>query len=382
MSYFTNTIELDLSIQKYLELSDLSLMDLEAIRLILRGDSVVDWHRLNFESREQVDNFLRVNLFDPESLEDQRRFRYLHQESVQYLRNHFNLRIPEPLLDSRDIYQLFLHASFSERRFNRLQLLGCMILKVMTILHHIEARSLLFRMPVSYSDLYLLVQERVDAFYDAAQRANVPLVHIYGSRKSRDSLITKLLSKRDTIAATVFDKLRFRLVVERHEDLAPVLAYMTHTFVPFNYTLPSESTNNLLSIRECLEQRSDLSTKMDGFLSNYRAEEEEKVSFPGNAFSGATYQMINFIVDLPIRLDSFLNQEDVLRYGRIAFVLVEFQMVDQSTEEANAQGENSHERYKKRQYDRVLQRLRWGGGLRALRQRRSLMTEGGDHPSK
>jgi len=369
MSYLTSSLDLDLSLQRYLEVSELSLADFEAVRLILRGDSIIDWHRLNFQSREQVDNFLRVNLFDPDSIEDHRRFRYLHQEAVQYLRNHFNLRLPKRLYEPVDVEELFLHASFAERRFNRYQLLACVILKVMSILHHIEARSLLFRTPISDFDLFNLVQERVDAFYEAAQRANIPLVHVYGSRKSRDSLITKLLSKRDTIAATIFDKLRYRLVLERHEDLLSVLAYMTHTFLPFNYTIPNESTNNLLDLSAALLNRTDLHERMDGIMSNYRLGQEVPQGSTGNVFSGSSYQVVNFIVDLPVRLDSFLSQEEILRYGRIAFVLVEFQMVDQATEERNEKGENSHKQYKHRQRERVLERLRWGGHVKSRQPR-------------
>ena len=38
----------------------LTLADLEAVRLALRGGSVIDWHRLNFESREDIDEFIAV----------------------------------------------------------------------------------------------------------------------------------------------------------------------------------------------------------------------------------------------------------------------------------------------------------------------------------
>src|ERR1017187_8403662 len=35
--------------------------DLTAIRNLLRGGSVIDWHRLYFTDRQQVDRFLRIN---------------------------------------------------------------------------------------------------------------------------------------------------------------------------------------------------------------------------------------------------------------------------------------------------------------------------------
>ena len=46
---------------------DFTLGDLTAIRNLLRGGSVIDWHRLYFTDREEVDRFLRVNEFEPEN---------------------------------------------------------------------------------------------------------------------------------------------------------------------------------------------------------------------------------------------------------------------------------------------------------------------------
>jgi uncharacterized protein (TIGR04552 family) len=46
--------------------------------------------------------------------------------------------------------------------------------------------------------------------------------------------------------------------------------------------------------------------------------------------------------------------------GRIAFCMVELQLVDQQTAVANERGENAHARYKKRQLRRVLRRLSRG----------------------
>jgi uncharacterized protein (TIGR04552 family) len=50
-------------------MADVDLDDLEAVRLLLRGRSVIDWHRLAFADFAEVDRFLRVNEFDPDSLE-------------------------------------------------------------------------------------------------------------------------------------------------------------------------------------------------------------------------------------------------------------------------------------------------------------------------
>ena len=38
-------------------LDDFRLADLEAIRMLLRGGSVIDWHRLNFKSDDEILDF-------------------------------------------------------------------------------------------------------------------------------------------------------------------------------------------------------------------------------------------------------------------------------------------------------------------------------------
>ena len=40
--------------------AEMGLKELERVRLILRGGSVVDWRRLHFRNRDEVDRFLRL----------------------------------------------------------------------------------------------------------------------------------------------------------------------------------------------------------------------------------------------------------------------------------------------------------------------------------
>jgi hypothetical protein len=56
-----------------LRYEDFTVGDLTAIRNLLRGGSVIDWHRLYFTDRAEVDRFLRVNEFDPDSDPDMNR---------------------------------------------------------------------------------------------------------------------------------------------------------------------------------------------------------------------------------------------------------------------------------------------------------------------
>src|SRR4051812_25230496 len=71
-----------------------SIGDLAGIRNLLRGGSVIDWHRVYFTDRAEVDRFLRVNELDPESAPDMGRLDDLRSEAVEYLERHLGFRLP------------------------------------------------------------------------------------------------------------------------------------------------------------------------------------------------------------------------------------------------------------------------------------------------
>ena len=64
---------------------ELTLADTDSVRLMLRGDSVIDWHKLSFSDHEEVDRFLRLNEFDPESEDEMARLEDLRADAVDYL---------------------------------------------------------------------------------------------------------------------------------------------------------------------------------------------------------------------------------------------------------------------------------------------------------
>ena len=69
-------------------LSQLNLSDIERIRLILNGDSVVDWSRLHCHTLDEVDALLlRVGL-DVKTELNRVRLRRLHLQAIEYLDAH------------------------------------------------------------------------------------------------------------------------------------------------------------------------------------------------------------------------------------------------------------------------------------------------------
>jgi uncharacterized protein (TIGR04552 family) len=336
-----------------------TLADVAGIRNLLRGGSVIDWHRLYFTDRAEVDRFLRVNAFDPDSPEDMSRLAVLREEAVEYLERHLGFRIPDGVADGIPARDLLLVASQKGKRRAH----ACIVLKAMHVLHHLAGRELLTRLPVSADQIFHLVEDKVLATVEEMKSAGCAIVEFEWSRKNADSLITKLLAKRETIAADVYDKLRFRTITQSEEELVFVIREMTQRLVPFNYVVPGQSVNDIVDLRNTIEASPALRRFLPDLLDLSQVAADKKPPLL-NEFSGPSYRVINFVADLPVRLDKFLSRPpgDPLfaDNGAVVFVLTEFQIVDARTAAYNEHGENSHERYKERQINRVRDRLMHG----------------------
>jgi uncharacterized protein (TIGR04552 family) len=326
-------------------IDDLHLQDVHEIRLLLTGDSVVDWHRLNLETPEDVRRLLRVNSIDIDNPDDLARLQSLRGQAVHYLTERLGLKVDDVIATQTSVLELPLLASGR----GRLQRQACVLLKVMHIIYHLDARELRTLLSIPDNTLYELVERSVMTLFDELRKSGVPVVEFSWSRKTTDSLITKLLVKRETSAARVFDRLRFRVVVERHDDLIPTLHVMLTRFIPFNYVVPGQTVNSLVD-PALLERRQNGIPEVGTVPSLARD--------TPNEFSGSGYQVLNFVVDLPVRVDALLGDEErAARSGNVVFVLVEFQVMDRGQALANEQGENSHSAYKLRQHQRVRERL-------------------------
>ena len=337
----------------------MGLAELETIRLILRGSSVIDWRRLRFRSAEEVDQFLGLNLFDLSDPRDERRVRAVLAQAVEYLRKAFGYRVADAVAQPADVREIFLLASGAAQpaRYRRI---ACVVLKCMNVVHHLEARELLFRTPIREADLAERVDRRIMAEGRRMQQLGMPVVELVGNMKTRASLVTKLLAKRESLAAQIFDRVRYRIVVERRDQIPSVVHHLTQTLFPFNYVVPGQTQNTLVRFRELLGRHPAAAAIIPQLQVPLDVEVGDRK--PLNEFSGKDYRVLNFVVDLPVRIDELLPAEGPLEddLGRVVFSLVEFQIMDAATARRNEQGDSSHERYKRRQNKNVLRRLSRG----------------------
>ncbi len=333
-------------------LDEFSLHDTEAIRIILQGGSVIDWHRLNLESPDEARQLLVNHDLDPDDPIDREYIEYIKREAIAYLRRNFSFAIPRPV-EQMSMEQLMLLASGKGHR----QLCACTILKAVQIINHLTGRELLFRLPVSDRELFHLVEEKVYRVVGTMLSQGFPITEFMGGRKSLDSMYTKLLSKPESTAAAIYDKLRFRIVTREPEDLLPVLLYLTEQLFPFNYVVPGESVNSIVDLTHYIESNAQL------LRHSKDLQHPLDPSSSQNRFSADTYRVVNFIADMPVRVPAHIMElapPGSEELGRTVYMLCEFQLLDSRTEASNEAGEASHDAYKARQRGAVARRLRLG----------------------
>ncbi len=346
---------------RYRPLNKFRLADLEAIRLVLRGGSVIDWHRLNFTEEEEALEFLRSQELEPTDDVDRARMESVKDEAIAFLRRNFDFPIPKPVANL-ELPGLLMLASGKGHR----QVCACTILKVMHIIHHLQGRELAFTLPISDQEIFYLVEEKVYRVIGGMLANGFPILEFIGGRKNKDSLYTKLMSKPETIAANIYDKLRFRIVTRSTDDIFPVVNYMLRHIFPFNYVIPSQSTNTLFHFRSYCAEHPRLRELFEGLQLAPDLEdgmEDDDLTRLENRFSASDYQVVHFVVDMPVRLPAEVASRapsSAANLGAIVFVQTEFQIIDRSSEQQNELGEASHAAYKERQKIAVMHRLKVG----------------------
>jgi uncharacterized protein (TIGR04552 family) len=341
-------------------LAPYSQADTIAIRLALTGDSVVDFHGGWFYEQDKLIHFLHLNGLEWPNTSDMLYLENLYRSAVSYLTDTQNYRIPAALKNLTFILDLFYISS--QKSTSRTAKFACMILKVMHVLHHLNGRQLLLHSALPEKKLFSLLHNKIFSIFDEMRQAGINAVEFTSSHKSLHSMTTKLLMKRSNLATHIFDRLRFRIILETKEDVLNTIIYLFRHLIPCNYVLPEQSHNNILTsmyIQDCLKS-------INPNISHY-IQGIDKNKEPSNQFSDKSYRCVHFVTDLPFRIDEDLmhNLEDLdsdeLWYKiPIVFLQTEVQLFDREAAKHNENGSASHTVYKRRQYQSVRRRLEGG----------------------
>ena len=108
--------------------------------------------------------------------------------------------------------------------------------------------------------------------------------------------------------------------------------HLTQHLFPFNFAVPGQTQNTLVRFADLLAGHpagADLAARLQLPADLERKDPAAR----RNEFSGKQFKVLNFVVDLPVRIDELLPKLDPKadELGRIVFSLVEFQVVDAET---------------------------------------------------
>jgi len=382
---------------------------------LISGQSSIDnASGLHIRNSEEARHFIHAygyNLDNPiEKAELQGNFR----EALNFIRKHFlqpdnpegfKLEIPRKIMDMDDVSSLLLMASnhfpgqTSGTQGNLLRNWACAILKVMHTVAHVDKdlRSPYFTdIQVQILDRFYKVIHRNDAgqlfLGDSHGPNHISLVAFETKpKKSRDSIVMKLLHKPENVAEDIFDRVGIRFITHTPLDSLRVVKFLRDKMlvIPANIK-PSRSRNTLVDVSHFKQQLSTLLEQVEkGEITEevFRKQLEDAARPPQgstvNPHTSKDYRSIQFTCRQLIKLRNPLFDQvrelktlaksnpalsevgknlEKLDLAQVQkeirfFYPFEVQVFDKVAAEENERGRSAHGSYKKSQAQTAMRRV-------------------------
>lgn len=391
------------------------IFDWDSLKVVVGGKSALDSRFLGNRkfTTDSVASFLKAYGLDPNDPINKAELFGNFQEALQFVKRYFlkegtedglDLKIPNSLYMITDISDLFLMATGShEDKSMEEKLWAEIMLKVMhTILHtDKDLRSSYFNVIQTqvFDKFYKYLHRDSDQHLFLGRGANKYQIQLVDfetkSKKTRDSVIIKLLHKAENVAEELFDRIGVRIITKNRIDALLAVKFLieNNVIIPHNVK-PSRSVNTLVDLDLFKKRHLDL-IKMA--IRNNLSEErfvqalnrEILESIPGyskserNLHSSKDYLSIQFTCRQLIKYrNPFLTEFAQLRklakgdeseselakkilgmdVGLIArdvrfFYPFEVQVVDIESHKQNTEGQASHLEYKKTQRISAMKRV-------------------------
>ncbi|MCF8058224.1 MAG: TIGR04552 family protein [Bacteriovoracaceae bacterium] len=392
------------------------LFDWESLEVVVGGRSALDSKFFigQMNDSEMVEKFLVGYGLDANDTVARAELFGNFQEALQFIRRYFlkegnneglDIKIPNGIYMITDISDLFLMATGNKDDSTREETLWAeIVLKVMHTILHVDKdlRSSYFSeiQTQIFDRFYKYVfRDGEDLFFSQSKKSNnrIPLIEFETkSKKTRDSVIIKLLHKAENVAEELFDRVGVRIVTQNRFDSIRVIKFLIEKFIVIPHNIkPSRSTNSLVDLEALKKRHSNLikyalrnNLSEEKFVEAMEREVKEcafgnnNTDEDRNTHSLSGYHAIQFTCRHLIKYKNPFLQEFIdlrksakeqkgsdlskkilsMDYSHIArdvrfFYPYEVQIVDQYAHQVNTEGEASHVEYKKQQVQTAQKRL-------------------------
>lgn len=384
----------------------------DVMDLMLRGRSVIDSHHgLPIRSTDAADEFLLKYGYNVENPVESAEVMGNYREALRFIKKYFlkpenpegaDLEIPKIFYELADVRELFVWAADKSIDNQLRTRWACAILRVIHAISHLDKDL--------RHDFFPEIQKQIfDRFYKEIHTADdrlylgqpshpdsVALLRFQTKpRKARDSVILKLLHKKETLAEDVFDQIGVRFVTYTRVDVVRVLKYLRDRYIVMAMNIrPSRSRNTLIDAKlyrrtwrevEQAVARGEFRNKdwvnelLEGALSKGFSENQDDSA---NPFTSGSYQSIQFTCRQLIKYRSPIHDDvkamrallknspdpeakrllerldlSTLTKEQRFFYPFEVQIFDGRSHEEAESGRASHAEYKKAQTRQAMKRV-------------------------
>ena len=365
----------------------------DVLQGMLDGSSSLDVDVLPFNTREQAEQFLQAYGYDWQCDQHQRELIRIQAEAITFIEQRFLqsishwdhfwadtdlFSIPSSIKYQMDTLDLMLKASETQGTDALGQAWACAIFKMMHVICHVE--NAVLNQFLETARQQILPKFEAHLFHHPETNklclgklddAYLP-IKLFQSKdgKSRDSLITKLICKKESVAEQVLDLIGVRIVTETPEDAVLALELLRHYgLIVFANLISSRTRNRLLDTTHFVEEAKAKSLPMgaacDLLWHKAGIEAFRDIKAPlitskathDNRSSHHEYRAIHLTARQLIRLPIADGSGAKPKLEHRVFFPYEIQLVDQDNYQQNHQGDSAHVLYKRKQLIRARRRI-------------------------
>lgn len=238
----------------------------ELFNVLLSNRSFVDIKRLDVETYEDAHDYLKNYGYDMDDPQQRELVYSILNESKRFIESYLledptgagpALKFPLNIQCEDDARNFLVMASNVERTIT--QRWACAVLRVAHTITHVENDLAKNFFQGIKKQIFSRFMEHLRVNGEGEYllgRGNRPLklkLFEMKSEKTRESLIMKLLHKKENVTADVFDRVGVRIVTEDKIDAILALKYFSENHVvSFANVKPSRTRNNLINIKQFL----------------------------------------------------------------------------------------------------------------------------------